>query len=172
MCAFGKPVAKNDAHVIRRRLPPICSLVRLSPSIGVMDGAHYRMSADILHPQKLQIFGDPITLAQRQRKGSKKVRLREEWLIVLQLMYGLEGYPIMTRKEEAKLIGVGAQYISRIRINAINTYKYCIFRQAEGRYDWLKMLIASFLKKSTQNRRNFFNFWYNISDELFFLVES
>ena len=39
-----------------------------------------------------------------------------------------EGYPIMTRKEEAKLMGVGAQYISRIRINAINTYKYCIFR--------------------------------------------
>ena len=57
--AFGKPVAKNDAHVIRRRLPPICSLVRLSPSIGVMDGAHYRMSADILHPHKLQICGDP-----------------------------------------------------------------------------------------------------------------
>ena len=51
--AFGKPVAKNDASVIRRRLPPICSLVRLSPSIGVMDGAHYRMSADILHPHSL-----------------------------------------------------------------------------------------------------------------------
>ena len=57
--AFGKPVAKNDAHVIRRRLPPICSPVRFTPAIGVMSGAHYRMSADILHPQKLQICGDP-----------------------------------------------------------------------------------------------------------------
>ena len=56
-------------------MPPICSLVRLSPSIGVMDGAHYRMSADILHPQKLQICGDPkdsTTLAQRLRKGNGK----------------------------------------------------------------------------------------------------
>ena len=39
--------------------------------------------------------------------------------LVLQLMYGLEGYPRMTREEVAQVIGVGRQYISRIRINAL-----------------------------------------------------
>ena len=39
-----------------------------------------------------------------------------------------EGYPIMTRKEEAKLMGVGAQYVSRIRKNAINTLKHILIR--------------------------------------------
>ncbi len=30
-----------------------CSPVRFTPAIGVMSGAHYRMSADILHPHSL-----------------------------------------------------------------------------------------------------------------------
>lgn len=39
---------------------------------------------------------------------------------VLRLLYGLDGYPEMSREEVSKLMGVCPQYISRIRIAALN----------------------------------------------------
>ena len=52
--AFGNKIVLTADYVsIETTCASGCSLVRLSPSIGVMDGAHYRMSADILHPHSL-----------------------------------------------------------------------------------------------------------------------
>ena len=42
---------------------------------------------------------------------------------VLQLLYGLNGNPQMSRKQVAKVMGVGAQYVSRIRIDALKRLK-------------------------------------------------
>ena len=42
---------------------------------------------------------------------------------VLRLLYGLDGYPEMSREEISKLMGVCPQYISRIRIAALKVYK-------------------------------------------------
>jgi hypothetical protein len=66
------------------------------------------MSADILHPQKLQIFGDPedsTTIAQRLRKGSEKGRKTDKRMIdiqrrnktIRQRYYELlkQGHPVM-----------------------------------------------------------------------------
>ena len=58
--AFGNKIALTADHVsIETTCASGCSPVRFTPAIGVMSGAHYRMSADILHPQKSQIFGGP-----------------------------------------------------------------------------------------------------------------
>ena len=58
---------------------------------------------------------------ERQRIVSSMLsKLESDEKLVLQLMYGLDGYPVMTRKEVANVIGLGCQYISRIRIMALD----------------------------------------------------
>ena len=42
---------------------------------------------------------------------------------VMELLYGLNGYPEMSRKQIAKVMGLSQQYISRIRINALRDWK-------------------------------------------------
>lgn len=92
--------------------------------------------SDIIADQA-NLFGGPtiehvetkIECEERQQLVSSMLsKLHPHEKLVLQLMYGLEGYPIMTRKEVAKLMGVGAQYVSRIRKNAINTLKHILIR--------------------------------------------
>ena len=59
--AFGKRIAlTNDPVVGRATAASGCSPVRLSPAIGVMTGAHYRISIqELLHPQKSADFRGP-----------------------------------------------------------------------------------------------------------------
>lgn len=42
---------------------------------------------------------------------------------VLQLLFGINGCPQMSRTQVAKVMGVGAQYVSRIRIDALKRLK-------------------------------------------------
>ena len=83
--------------------------------------------SDIIEDQA-SLLGEPtiehvetkIEREERQRLiNSMLSKLESGEKLVLQLMYGLEGYPRMTREEVAQVIGVGRQYISRIRINAL-----------------------------------------------------
>ena len=78
------------------------------------------------------IMGDPCF------KGVESIMVREEqkqWLfymlstlepreqLILQLLYGLNGYPIMTREEVAKVIGICPEHVSRLRIKAIRAMR-------------------------------------------------
>ena len=85
--------------------------------------------ANLLGGPTIEHVETKIECEERQQLVSSMLsKLHPHEKLVLQLMYGLEGYPIMTRKEVAKLMGVGAQYVSRIRKNAINTLKHILIR--------------------------------------------
>lgn len=90
--------------------------------------------SDIIEDQA-SLLGEPtiehvetkIEREERQRLiNSMLSKLESGEKLVLQLMYGLEGYPRMTREEVAQVIGVGRQYISRIRINALKRLRKVI----------------------------------------------
>lgn len=66
--AFGKPVAKNDAHVIRRRLPP------LSPQITNLRGP--RLIGESLEARKIRMVFETIN-KQYRRKELLKYKLND-----------------------------------------------------------------------------------------------
>ena len=52
--AFGNKIVLTADYVsIETTCASGCSPVRFTPAIGVVSGAHYRMSTDILHPHSL-----------------------------------------------------------------------------------------------------------------------
>ena len=55
----------------------------------------------------------------KQQVHEMLIALPEREQEVLRLLYGLDGYPEMSREEISKLMGVCPQYISRIRIAAL-----------------------------------------------------
>ena len=55
-----------------------------------------------------------------------KKNLSSNDLEVLQLFYGLNGYPQMNRHEISALIGIGQDQISRIKTRALNRLKRLI----------------------------------------------
>ena len=52
---------------------------------------------------------------------------------VIRLLYGLDNYPVLSRKEVAQIIGVSLQYISRIRIDTLRRLKKMAETIPDGR---------------------------------------
>ena len=87
--------------------------------------------SDIIEDQAT-LLGDPTIVhveTKIKREETQQLinfmlsKLEAQEKLVLQLLYGLDGYPEMSREDVAKLMGVSPQYISRTRINTLRKLK-------------------------------------------------
>lgn len=103
----------------------------VSLDMEITDDAAILHLSDTIEDQGT-ILGDPtikpIDAVIEHEELQSKVRemlshLPEREQEVLKLLFGLDNYPTMSRKEVAKIIGVSLQYISRIRIDTLRQLK-------------------------------------------------
>ena len=103
----------------------------VSLDMEITDGEECLHLSDTIEDQGT-ILGDPtikqIDAVIEHEELQSKVRemlshLPEREQEVLKLLFGLDNYPTMSRKEVAKIIGVSLQYISRIRIDTLRQLK-------------------------------------------------
>ena len=99
----------------------------VSLDMEINDGAAILLLSDTIE-DKGTILGDPTiqnieTLMENQERQQQVHNMlatlspREQE--VLKLLYGLDNYPVLSRNEIAKIIGVTPQFISRIRIDSL-----------------------------------------------------
>lgn len=101
----------------------------LSLDMELTDSSEYLLLGDTIE-DKDTIFGEQtiqhIDAVMEHEEMQRQVRemlsrLPEREQEVLRLLYGLDDYPELSRKEVAKVIGVSAEQVSRIKIKAMQT---------------------------------------------------
>ena len=101
----------------------------LSLDMEITDSKEYLLLGDTIE-DKDTILGDQtiphIDAEMEHEEQQRQVRemlsrLSEREQEVLRLLYGLDDYPELSRKEVAKVIGVSAEQVSRIKIKALQT---------------------------------------------------
>ena len=99
----------------------------VSLDMEINDGAAILLLSDTIE-DKGTILGDPtIQNIETQMENQELQQLVHNMLAtlspreqkVLRLLYGLDNYPVLSRNEIAKIIGVTPQFISRIRIDSL-----------------------------------------------------
>ena len=99
----------------------------VSLDMEINDGAAILLLSDTIE-DKGTILGDPtIQNIETQMETQELQQLVHNLLAtlspreqeVLRLLYGLDNYPVLSRNEIAKIIGVTPQFISRIRIDSL-----------------------------------------------------
>ena len=100
----------------------------VSLDMEVNDGAAILLLSDTIE-DKSTILGDPTikhidTVMEREEMQSKVremlSRLPKREREVIRLLYGLDNYPVLSRKEVAKIIGVREEQVSRIKTRALD----------------------------------------------------
>ena len=100
----------------------------VSLDMEVNDGAAILLLSDTIE-DKSTILGDPTikhidTVMEREEMQSKVremlSRLPKREREVIRLLYGLNNYPVLSRKEVAKIIGVREEQVSRIKTRALD----------------------------------------------------
>ena len=101
----------------------------ISLDMEINDGAAILLLSDTIEDQGT-ILGDPtIKNIETQMENQELQQLMHNMLAtlspreqeVLRLLYGLDNYPVLSRNEVAQIIGVSAEHLSRIKINAWQT---------------------------------------------------
>lgn len=101
----------------------------LSLDMEITDSKEYLLLSDTIE-DKDTIFGeqclkdiDAVMEHEEMQRQMREMlsRLPEREQEVLRLLYGLDDYPELSRKEVAKVIGVSAEQVSRIKIKALQT---------------------------------------------------
>ena len=99
----------------------------VSLDMEINDGAAILLLSDTIE-DKDTILGDPtIQNIETQMENQERQQLVHNMLAtlspreqeVLRLLYGIDNYPVLSRNEIAKIIGVTPQFISRIRIDSL-----------------------------------------------------
>ena len=99
----------------------------VSLDMEINDGAAILLLSDTIE-DKGTILGDPtIQNIETQIENQERQQLVHNMLAtlspreqeVLRLLYGIDNYPVLSRNEIAKIIGVTPQFISRIRIDSL-----------------------------------------------------
>ena len=99
----------------------------VSLDMEINDGAAILLLSDTIE-DKGTILGDPtIQNIETQMENQERQQLVHNMLAtlspreqeVLKLLYGIDNYPVLSRNEVAKIIGVTPQFISRIRIDSL-----------------------------------------------------
>ena len=100
----------------------------VSLDMEVNDGAAILLLSDTIE-DKSTILGDPTikhidTVMEREEMQSKVremlSRLPKREREVIRLLYGLDNYPVLSRKEVAQIIGVREEQVSRIKTRALD----------------------------------------------------
>jgi RNA polymerase sigma factor (sigma-70 family) len=113
----------------------------VSLDMEIYDGSETLLLSDtiedkgtILGGQTIQHIDAEIEYEEMQRKVREMLsRLPKREREVLRLLYGLDDYPELSRKEVAQIIGVSLQYISRIRIDTLRRLKKMAETIPDGR---------------------------------------
>ena len=113
----------------------------LSLDMEINDGAAILLLSDTIADQGTILGGQTIqhidAVMEREEMQSKVremlSRLPKREQEVIQLLYGLDNYPVLSRKEVAQIIGVSLQYISRIRIDTLRRLKKMAETIPDGR---------------------------------------
>ena len=101
----------------------------VSLDMEINDGAAILLLSDTIADQGT-ILGDPtIKNIETQMENQELQQLMHNMLATLspreqealKLLYGLDNYPVLSRNEVAQIIGVSAEHLSRIKINAWQT---------------------------------------------------
>ena len=99
----------------------------VSLDMEVNDGAAILLLSDTIE-DKDTILGDPTfqnietqmeNQERQQQVHNMLATLSPREQEVLKLLYGIDNYPVLSRNEIAKIIGVTPQFISRIRIDSL-----------------------------------------------------
>ena len=99
----------------------------VSLDMEINDGAAILLLSDTIE-DKDTILGDPtIQNIETQMENQERQQQVHNMLAtlspreqeVLRLLYGIDNYPVLSRNEIAKIIGVTPQFISRIRIDSL-----------------------------------------------------
>ena len=100
----------------------------VSLDMEIKDGAAILLLSDTIE-DKGTLLGDPTikhidTVMEREEMQSKVremlSRLPKREREVIRLLYGLDNYPVLSRKEVAKIIGVREEQVSRIKTRALD----------------------------------------------------
>lgn len=101
----------------------------LSLDMEITDSSEYLLLGDTIE-DKDTIFGEQCVKHIETEMEKQEVQQMVHHLLetlspreqeVLRLLYGLDDYPELSRKEVAKVIGVSAEQVSRIKIKALQT---------------------------------------------------
>lgn len=101
----------------------------LSLDMEITDSKEYLLLGDTIE-DKDTIFGEQCLKDIETEMEKQEVQQMVHHLLetlspreqeVLRLLYGLDDYPELSRKEVAKVIGVSAEQVSRIKIKALQT---------------------------------------------------
>ena len=101
----------------------------LSLDMEITDSKEYLLLGDTIE-DKDTIFGEQCVKDIETEMEKQEVQQMVHHLLetlspreqeVLRLLYGLDDYPELSRKEVAKVIGVSAEQVSRIKIKAMQT---------------------------------------------------
>lgn len=101
----------------------------LSLDMEITDSSEYLLLGDTIE-DKDTIFGEQCLKHIETEMEKQEVQQMVHHLLetlspreqeVLRLLYGLDDYPELSRKEVAKVIGVSAEQVSRIKIKALQT---------------------------------------------------
>jgi len=101
----------------------------LSLDMEITDSSEYLLLGDTIE-DKDTIFGEQCLKDIETEMEKQEVQQMVHHLLetlspreqeVLRLLYGLDDYPELSRKEVAKVIGVSAEQVSRIKIKALQT---------------------------------------------------
>lgn len=101
----------------------------LSLDMEITDSSEYLLLGDTIE-DKDTIFGEQCVKDIETKMEKQEVQQMVHHLLetlspreqeVLRLLYGLDDYPELSRKEVTKVIGVSAEQVSRIKIKAMQT---------------------------------------------------
>jgi RNA polymerase sigma factor (sigma-70 family) len=113
----------------------------VSLDMEIYDGSETLLLSDTIEDKGTMLGGqtiphiDAVTEHEELQRQVREMlsRLPKREREVLRLLYGLDDYPELSRKEVAKVIGVSLQYISRIRIDTLRRLKKMAETIPDGR---------------------------------------